>query len=264
MKLRTASVPLPGAPQPLGRYSLPNGAVPSMPNAAINGMGPTGQPPSLSAPSYGPPNPATQSNGMPGHPAPPGPPGQPFAGGMVPRPLGPQQRIPNGGPQYRSPTIAPSPQSQGNPQQPAMGQLGRSPHMSNLSRPTMPPPNGSQHPQGSGPPGSAHPTPTIPYQQLGRPSSGLDAPSHNLMNPHPSPALGGRMAPGQERHMENAHNALDAELNSYPPEIMGEAKLRAGLGDRDAQSLSVEEKVSPRPPAHLAVAYPSSCHYSNT
>lgn len=44
--------------------------------------------------------------------------------------------------------------------------------------------------------------------------------------------------------MDNPHNALDAELNSYPPDIMGDAKLRAGLGDRDAQSLTVEEKVS--------------------
>jgi hypothetical protein len=56
--------------------------------------------------------------------------------------------------------------------------------------------------------------------------------------------------------------ALDAELNSYPPDIMGEAKLRAGLGDRDAQSLTLEEKVSRRLLAHLAVAYPSLCHYS--
>jgi hypothetical protein len=241
-----------GVPQPPGRYSLPNGVagpVPPMPNTSINGMGPTGQPPSLSASPYGPTNPATQPNGLPGHPAPPGHPGQSYAGGMVGRPLGPQhqQRIPNGGPPYHSPTIAPSPQSQGNPQQPPSGpmaQLGRSPHMSNLSRPTMPPPNGPQQGQGSGPAGSAHQTPTIPYQQLGRPASGLDTPSHNPMNPHRSPALSGRMAPGQERHMDNSHNALDAELNSYPPDIMGDAKLRAGLGDRDAQSLTVEEKVS--------------------
>lgn len=242
VKPRTAQVPLPGVPQPPGRYSFPNGAVPPMPNSAINGMGhPTGQPQSLPAPPYGPANPATQPNGLPGHPAPPGHPGQQFPGGMVGRPLGPQQRMPNGGPPYQSPTIAPSPQSQGNPQQPPAGpmaQLGRSPHMGNLSRPAMPPPNGLQHAQGSGPPGSAHPTPTIPYQQLGRPSSGLENPSHNPMNPHRSPAMGGRMAPGQERHMD----ALDAELNSYPPDVMGEAKLRAGVGDRDAQSLTVEEK----------------------
>ena len=240
-----------------------------MPNTTINGMGPTGQPPSHPAPPYGPTNPATQSNGLPGPHGPPGHPGQPFTGAMVGRPLGPQQRIPNGGPPFQSPTIAPSPQSQGNPQQsPAgpMGQLGRSPHMSNLSRPAMPPPNGLQHAQGSGPPGhpgSAHPTPTIPYQQLGRPSSSLDTPSHNPMNPHRSPAMSGRMPPGQERHMDN-HNALDAELNSYPPEIMGEAKLRAGLGDRDAQSLTLEEKVSLRLLTHLAVAYPSLCHHSKT
>ena len=76
--------------------------------------------------------------------------------------------------------------------------------------------------------------------------------------------MGGRMAPGQERHMDNPHNALDAELNSYPPDIMGEAKLHAGVGEKDARSLTVEEKVSRRLVAHLAVAYPSLCHHSKT
>jgi len=212
----------------------------------MNGIGPGGQPPSLSGPPpYGPANPPGQPNGIPGPPQPPpGAPGQPFPGGMAGRPpLGPQQRLPNG-PQYRSPTIAPSPQAQGNPPQPpagAMAQLGRSPHMSTVNRAAMLPPNGPQHPQGPGP-GSAHPTPTLSYQQLGRPPSRHDI-SQNQMNPHQSPAMvAGRIPPGQDRsHMDSA--LLDNELASYPPEVIGDAKRHAGLSDRDLQSLTTEEKV---------------------
>jgi hypothetical protein len=43
--------------------------------------------------------------------------------------------------------------------------------------------------------------------------------------------------------MDNTHHTLDAELGSYPPDLIGEAKLRANLGERDAQSLTVEEMV---------------------
>jgi hypothetical protein len=246
MKLRAGQVPPPGVPQS-ARYSLPNGVpgpVSSLPGTHINGIGPGGQP-SLSAPHpYGPAHPSAQPNGIPGPPPPPpGAPGQPFPGGMGGRPpLGPQQRLPNG-PQYQSPTIAPSPQSHGNPPQPpagAMGQLGRSPHMNSINRTAMPPPNGPQHPQGPGP-GSAHPTPTPSYMQVGRPPSSHDISSQNPMNPHRSPAMPGRMPPGHDRsHMENQ---IDAELGSYPPEVIGDAKRHAGLGDRDTQSLSIDEKV---------------------
>src|SRR6266851_1325273 len=250
MKLRTAQGPPPGVPQAPGRYSIPNGVAGPMSNTHINGIGPTGQPPSLSAPPYGPTNPPSQPNGIHGPPGPPGPPGQPFPTGMVGRPpLGPQQRLPNGGPPYQSPPIAPSPQSQGNPQQPQagpIGQLGRSPHMSTINRAAMLPPNGPQHAQGPSHVGSAHQTPTLTYQQIGRPSSGLDAASQNPMNPHRSPALGVRMPPAQERsHMESRHSTLDAELASYPPDLLGEAKLHANVHDREAQSLTVEEKVRP-------------------
>ena len=226
----------------------------------MNGIGPGGQPPSLSGPPpYGPANPGGQPNGIPGPPpAPPGAPGQPFPGGMTGRPqLGPQQRLPNGPQQFRSPTMAPSPQAQGNPQPPAgaMGQLGRSPHMSTVNRTAMPPPNGPQHPQGPGPTGSAHPTPTLSYQQLGRPPSSHGISSQNPMNPHQSPALAaGRIPPGQDRsHMD----ALDNELASYPVEVIGDAKRHAGLGDRDPQSLTGEEKVRRLPLAWL-LAYLSS------
>ncbi|KAF8273141.1 hypothetical protein EI94DRAFT_54011 [Lactarius quietus] len=203
----------------------------------MNGIGPGGQ-----LAHYGPANPPSQPNGMPGHP---GPPGQPFPPGMVNRPpMGHQQRHPNGAPQYPSPTIAPSPQSQGGPQQPPagpMGPLGPSPHM---NRAAMPPPNGPQHPQGPGSV-SAHQTPTPAYQQLVRPHSSHDTSSQNHMNPHPSPAMSGRLPPGQERsHMDNAHSSLDADLASFPPDIVGEAKLQAGFGDREAQSLNPEEKQS--------------------
>ena len=212
----------------------------------MNGIGPGGPPPSLSGPPpYGPANPPGQPNGIPGPPpAPPGAPGQPFPGGMTRPPLGPQQRLPNGPQQFRSPTMAPSPQAQGNPSQPpsgAMAQLGRSPHLSTVNRAAMPPPNGPQHPQG---PGSAHPTPTLSYQQPGRPPSshGHDISSQNPMDPHRSPALvAGRIPPGQDRsHMDNA---LDNELASYPPELLGDAKRHAGLSDRDPQSLTTDDKV---------------------
>ena len=270
--MRTGQVPPPGVPQPTGRYPLPNGVtgpVPPLPNAHahMNGISPAGPPPSLSAPPpYGPANPTAQPNAMHGPPAPPGHPGQQFPGGMAPRPpLGPQQRLPNGGPSYRSPTMAPSPQSQGNPQQPPagpMGHLGRSPSMSTINRSSMPPPNGPQPMQGPGPTGSAHPTPTLAYQQLHRPSSGFDASSQHPMNPHRSPAMGGRMPQTQERsHMDSTHHSLDAELGSYPPDLIGEAKLRANLGERDAQSLTVEEKVRLCLLAYSAgVAYPNLCH----
>ena len=61
------------------------------------------------------------------------------------------------------------------------------------------------------------------------------------MNPHRSPALGGRIPPGQDR--AHVDLALDNELASYPAEILGEAKRNAGLSDRDLQSLTIEEKV---------------------
>lgn len=253
MRARAGHVPHPGVAQPPpGRYALPNGMtgpVPPLPNTQINGIGPAGQPPSLTAPHYGPANPAAHPNGIPPPPAPPGAPGQPFsgAGGVVGRPpLGPQQRIPNGPPQqYHSPTMAPSPQSGGNNSQQQhaagpMAQLGRSPHMSAMNRAAMLPPNGPQHPQGPGPaaPGSAHPTPTMAYQQLGRPPSSHGTSSH----PHMSPALGVRMPQSQDRSQMDPQT-IDAELATYPPELVGEAKLRAGLGGKDAQSLTPEEKV---------------------
>jgi len=106
----------------------------------------------------------------------------------------------------------------------------------------MPPRNGPQHPQGPGPAGSAHPTPTLPYQQLGRPPSSHGVSSQNPMNPHPSPALAaGRIPPGQDRsHMDSA---LDNELATYPADVLGDAKRHAGMSDRDLQSLTTDEKV---------------------
>jgi hypothetical protein len=211
----------------------------------MNGIGPGEPPPSLFIPPYGPANPATHLNGIPGHPVPPGPSEPPVPGGMVRNPLlGPQQRLPNGGPPYQSPTIAQSPYSQGNPQRPLagpMGQLGRSPHMSTFNRAAMPPPSDPQFTQGTG---SAYPIPTFTFQQLGRPSSSFASSSRNPVEPHPSPALGGHMCPTVERsHMDRTHPTLDAELGSYPMYLIGEATLRANLGGRDARSLTVEEKV---------------------
>jgi hypothetical protein len=123
-----------------------------------------------------------------------------------------------------------------------MGQLGRSPHMSHMNRAAMPPPNG---PQGPGAAGSAN---HLYQQQLGRPPSSHDTSSHHPMNPHPSPAMAGRVPPGQDRqHMDSPLTMVDAELAGFPPDLVGEAKVRANLGERDAHSLTAEEKVSSRP-----------------
>jgi hypothetical protein len=254
---RAGQVPPTVGPQPPARYPIPNGlpgAAPSLPTGQMNGIGHGGQPT-----HYGPANPPSQPNGIPGPPGPPGPPGQPYPAGMANRPpMGLQQRHPNGAPQYHSPTIAPSPQSQGGPQQPpagSMGPLGPSPHM---NRAAMPPPHGPQHPQG----GSAHQTPTPAYQQLTRPHSSHDNPSQNHMNPHPSPAMSGRIPPGQERsHMDGSHGSLDADLASFPPEILLEARQHAGVGEREAQSLTAEEKVCnhPHPQVFFLTSWCWSC-----
>jgi hypothetical protein len=38
-------------------------------------------------------------------------------------------------------------------------------------------------------------------------------------------------------------NTYDPELASFPPEVLSDAKRHAGLGDRDNQSLTTEDKV---------------------
>ena len=38
-------------------------------------------------------------------------------------------------------------------------------------------------------------------------------------------------------------SALDNELSSYPIDVINDAKRHAGLGDRDPQSLTTDEKV---------------------
>ncbi len=43
--------------------------------------------------------------------------------------------------------------------------------------------------------------------------------------------------------MDGPHSSLDAELASYSSELLGEAKLHAGLHEREGQSLTAEEKV---------------------
>ena len=60
--------------------------------------------------------------------------------------------------------------------------------------------------------------------------------------------MSGRIPPGQERsHMDGPHSSLDAELASFPAEILGEAKLHACVGDKEGQSLTLEEKVRDHP-----------------
>jgi hypothetical protein len=41
---------------------------------------------------------------------------------------------------------------------------------------------------------------------------------------------------------------IDNELASYPPDLLRDAKGHAGFGERDIQSLNIDEKVRRRPP----------------
>jgi hypothetical protein len=233
-------------PQPLIRYPLPNGVpglTPSPPAGQMNGIGPGGQPT-----YYGLANPPSQPNDRPGPPGPLIAPGQPFPPDMDIHPsMNHEQRHPNGAPQYYSPTMAPSPQSQGGPQEPSasLGPLGPSPHMNWAA---FSPPNRPQHPQGPDLVGSAHPIPAPTYQQLVRPHGSHDTSSQNHMNPHPSPTMSGLLSTDHERsHMYDPHGSSDAELVSYPADIVGEAILPAGFGDWEAHSLTAKNKVCNHP-----------------
>jgi hypothetical protein len=234
---RASQGPHPDNPQLSAHYFSPNvvtGTAPSLPTNQMNGVGPVGRPA-----YYGPANPPSQTNGVPGSPGLPGSPGQPFSPNLVNRsPMGQQQRRPIG--VYHSPTIVPSPQSQGGLQQtPAspMGPLGSSLHMNRA----FPPPNDPGHPQGSGSVGSAPPTPSPAHPQLVRPQSNNDTSSQNHMNPH---TLSGRLTPSQKRsHIDETRGSPEVELTSFPADVMGEAQVRGGFHDREVQSPAAREKV---------------------
>ncbi|KAA1470287.1 hypothetical protein DENSPDRAFT_879600 [Dentipellis sp. KUC8613] len=216
------------------------------PNGMPNGVGPAGPPQGPPGPQPGMPMGGVppQQNGMPGHPGPPGAPGMPPQNFPPQGPPGQrppqQQRNPNGAPPFQSPTMAPSPQQQ-------QGGMGRSPHMNTLGgRGGMPPPHG---PGSQGQPGSAHQTPTPSFQQVGRPPSRQGTPQHNMNtpnpHPHPSPSMANRMPPGagprqqQDARLEVQVNSEWAQLTN---DIIGQAKLDVGLGEKEATQLSIQEK----------------------
>ncbi|TFY65668.1 hypothetical protein EVG20_g5412, partial [Dentipellis fragilis] len=222
----------------------PPGARP--PNGMPNGVGPAGPPQGPPGPQPGMPMGGVppQQNGMPGHPGPPGAPRWTSSKLPPARPPGQrppqQQRGPNGAPPFQSPTMAPSPQQQ-------QGGMGRSPHMNTLGgRGGMPPPHG---PGSQGQPGSAHQTSTQSFQQVGgRPPSRQGTPQHamNATNPHPSPSLANRMPPGvgprQPQDMRQVEAQVNNEWAQIPSEILGQAKLDAGLGEKEATQLTLLEK----------------------
>jgi len=113
-------------------------------------------------------------------------------------------------------------------QPPAMGQLGPSPHMAHMSRGGMLPPNGQQQ--------ATNPA----FQQLQRPPSRTASPTNMA---HLSPSMASRQTPGG---MPNA--ALEAnlhnELSKIPVSVLTALRHETGLGDRDVNMLSVDEKVA--------------------
>lgn len=193
--------------------------------------------PSMNFPMTGP---GPQQNGIPGTPA--GPPAQgsapPQSGNFQmsgQRPGGPQQRGPANGAQFQSPTMAHSPQNSGGgpgqqqqPPMPPMGQLGQSPHMTQMQRGgNMLPPNGAQGPQQA-----ANPA----IQQFQRPPSRTASPS-NLM---PSPSMQARQPqpPGSPQEA-----AINNELSRHQPPLVSMCKNELGMDNRELNTLNMEEKV---------------------
>jgi len=195
--------------------------------------------------------PGQQPNGIPGsvptssvQGAPPQPPFQSLLPGQRPPPLGPQQRVPNGMPPFQSPTMAHSPTG-GAPQhgQSSMSQLGPSPHLAHMNRGGMLPPNSMQGMNNQGAQGN---TPTQSFQQIGRPPSPPTTPGHNNMMTQPSPSLAARQAPsggqpgGDVRQAQEA--SITSELLRLNPSVLASCKQDIGLGEKDFQACSLEEK----------------------
>lgn len=216
---------------------IPNGVGPASLQGA-QGPVPNGAPGPMSFPM---PGSGPQQNGIPGTPGGPPAPGstpqqqqQPGFQPMLPgqRPGGPQQRGPSNGPPYQSPTMAHQIPGgvPGQQQPPAMGQLGPSPHVAHMARGSnMLPPNGQQQ--------ATNPA----FQQLQRPPSRTASPSN--MMAQVSPSMASRQTPGG---MPNAalEASLLSELLKIPGSVLMALKQETGLGDRDTNMLSVDEKVA--------------------
>ncbi|KAJ7626296.1 hypothetical protein DFH06DRAFT_737563 [Mycena polygramma] len=215
---------------PLGRPGV-NGIGPP-PRFAPNGVMPNGIPPGNPQP----PGPTAFAGGpMPngiipgGGPPPPGMGQQPFMGGQPRPPLTGQARAPNGGAPFQSPTMAHSPPNHGqqsqppqNPHAPPMGQLG--------------PPRGGMLPPGQQGMNPGQQTPT-PYGNIsGRPPSRTSTPQ-SMMQPSPSmtsrqPMMGD---PRQDMNITN-------ELNTIPIQVLNMLKSELGLGDKNINTLTLQDK----------------------
>lgn len=216
---------------------MPNGVGPASLQGA-QGPIPNGTHGSMNFPMSGP-----QPNGIPGTPVGPPVPGstpqqqQPGFQPMLPSQRaggpGPQQRGPNNGPSFQSPTMAHSPQNSGilpgQQQPPAMSQLGPSPHMSHMQRGGgMLPPNGQQQP--------ANP----PFQQHQRPPSRTASPSNILTQP--SPSMANRQPPGGAMNA-SLEASLNMELSKMPIPLLTSLKHELGLTEKEPQLFTTEEKV---------------------
>lgn len=195
----------------------PNGVIP-------NGIPGNGQPPPPTAFAGGP---LGQPNGILPGPPPPGM--QPYMQGRPPM-VG-QPRPPNGGAPFQSPTMAHSPPNPGQQPQPPpqhappMGQL-------------PPPHRGGMLPPGHQGMNPGQQTPTPMYQGLaGRPPSRTSTPQSGGMMASPSMA---NRQPGNDPRQEMN---LTNEMQSIPQNLLHIIKNEVGLGAKDPQSLTFQDKV---------------------
>jgi hypothetical protein len=154
--------------------------------------------------------------------------------------------------------MAHSPQHNGNapgqPQhvQPPMGQLGPSPHMQNMSRGSMLPPNGPQGMNNQGMMSGQQPNPPTPtFAQLGRPPSRAATPGQNNMM-YASPSLAARQPPGSMNPQVPDMRQVEMDIIRLGQSLPS-LKQELGLGDKDNHSLTPEEKVCSIVPKRLSL-----------
>ena len=207
----SAGPPLPGQPQ------MPNGAPAQHPYGAqphVNGATPQANGPAI---------------GTPGGP-------------NVPR-AGPPQQQPQrtvNGTMQRSPTMAPSPQTQGGPQQPGSMQTMR-----------MMPPNGPQARPGNGMPGAPHQTPQPAYQQI--PGA---TPSHPNS---PAQQPGTTAGPSPSFSVPQPPIDVNAEFWNIDTSKLNELKQELGLAHKDVPSLTIQDKVIPTCFYYMIMIFTSCC-----
>ncbi|EPQ56188.1 hypothetical protein GLOTRDRAFT_115545 [Gloeophyllum trabeum ATCC 11539] len=108
-----------------------------------------------------------------------------------------------------------------------MNQMG-TPQMGHMNRGGMPPPNGTQ----PGMPNSAHQTPQPPFRSPSRPST----PGQNSIT-HASPSMAARQTPNLAQH-----ELINNEFRQVPMQALPQLKQEIGLGDKDLQAFTVQDK----------------------